>query len=69
MALEEIKSFLTPWLGIVSMQSISTYRLSAKTLQELRVLAKDASVRQAGSSCKADIVESTMKVAIQDTRI
>ena len=32
-------------------------RLCSKTLQELRVLAKDVNVRLAGSSRKADIVD------------
>ena len=38
-------------------------RLCSKTLQELRILAKDVNVRLAGSSRKADIVDRMIGMA------
>ena len=64
MALEGIKSCLLH--GKESSQdevSVLKDRLSAKTLQELRVLAKDVSIRLAGSSRKADIVDQMIGMA------
>ena len=37
--------------------------LCRKTLQELRVLAKDVNIRLAGSSCKADMVDQIIGMA------